>query len=137
MPSQLFQSHFTYALRIFIIESERNLWQKELCGNIRRFLKHSSGTLLDDLVVLFIPSDLFVHDWEGESAPYEWKAENNCCCRCLLNAYWAPGSVLGVSHIGTQLDPPNNLMRSFLLVVLICQIRETQALEVTIPSRDL
>lgn len=26
------------------------------------------------LVVLFIP-DLFVHDWEGESAPYEWKAE--------------------------------------------------------------
>ena len=25
-------------------------------------------------IVLSIP-DVFVHDWEGESAPYEWKVE--------------------------------------------------------------
>ena len=60
-----------------IIDQKGNLWQERTMGESLRdfFVSTASGTLRQMiLVVLFIP-DLFVHDWEGESAPYEWKAE--------------------------------------------------------------
>lgn len=125
-----------YAVCVDYNRPERKSVARKNYGGITEgfFCKHSFWDLtLDDFGSTF--HSWPVCSWLGGGVSSIWmESGNNCCCRCLLNAYWAPGSVLGVSHIGTQLIHPITLWGHFFYGPHFTD-KETQALEVTIPSR--
>ena len=135
--SQSLQESFWHMQFVWIIIDQKgNLWQERTMGeSLRRFFcKHRFwDRTLDDCYSTF--HSWCVCSWLGGGVSSIWmESGDNCCCRCLLNAYWAPGNVLGVSHIGTQLIHPVTSWGHFFYGPHFTD-KETQALEATIPSK--
>ena len=80
-----------------------------------------------------------VCSWLGRGVGSVWMENGDHgdnCCKCLLNAYWAPGNVLGVYQIVTHLIRPMTSWGRFFYGPHFTD-KETQAQKVSIPTGSL